>query len=47
MKIGLASDHRGYKLKEALIKELTNRNYEVVDYGTNSEESTDYPDYAF
>ena len=46
MKIGLASDHRGYKLKEALIKELTNRNYEVVDYGTNSEESTDYPDYA-
>ena len=47
MKIGLASDHRGYKLKEALINELTNRNYEVVDYGTNSEESTDYPDYAF
>ena len=47
MKIGLASDHRGYKLKEALIKELTNRNYEVVDYGTNSEESTDYQDYAF
>ena len=47
MKIGLASDHRGYKLKEALIKELTNRNYEVVDFGTNSEESTDYPDYAF
>ena len=47
MKIGLASDHRGYKLKEALMKELTNRNYEVVDYGTNSEESTDYPDYAF
>ena len=47
MKIGLASDHRGYKLKEQLIKELTNRNYEVVDFGTNSEESTDYPDYAF
>ena len=47
MKIGLTSDHRGYKLKELLIKELTNRNYEIVDYGTNSEESTDYPDYAF
>ena len=31
------------KLKEALIKE----NYEVIDYGTNSKESTDYPDYAF
>ena len=47
MKIGLTSDHRGYKLKELLIKELTNRNYEIVDYGTNTEESTDYPDYAF
>ena len=47
MKIGLASDHRGYKLKQQLINELKNRNYEVIDYGTNSEESTDYPDYAF
>ena len=47
MKIGLASDHRGFKLKEQLIKELVNKNYEVIDYGTNSEESTDYPDYAF
>ncbi len=47
MKIGLASDHRGYKLKEYLKKELEKNNYEVVDFGTNSEESTDYPDYAF
>ena len=47
MKIGLASDHRGYKLKEYLKKILPNYNYEVVDFGTNSEESTDYPDYAF
>ena len=47
MKIGLASDHRGYKLKTQLIEELTNEGYEVKDYGTNSEESTDYPDYAF
>lgn len=45
MKIGIASDHRGYKLKEYLKNELTD--YEIVDYGTNSEESTDYPDYAF
>jgi ribose 5-phosphate isomerase B len=47
MKIGFASDHRGYKLKEQLKEELLKKNYEVIDYGTNSEESTDYPDYAF
>lgn len=46
MKIGFASDHRGYKLKNSLIEYLKD-NYEVVDYGTYSEESTDYPDYAF
>ncbi len=45
MKIGFASDHRGYKLKEYLKKELNE--YEIVDFGTDSEESTDYPDYAF
>ena len=44
MKIGIASDHRGYKLKEELKENL---DYEFIDYGTNSEESTDYPIYAF
>lgn len=47
MKIGLASDHRGYKLKEYLKQVLPTMNYEIIDFGTNSEESTDYPDYAF
>lgn len=47
MKIGLASDHRGYKLKEYLKEILPTQNYEIMDFGTNSEESTDYPDYAF
>ena len=47
MKIGFASDHRGYKLKKELINELKKENYELIDYGTDSEESTDYPDYAF
>ena len=46
MKIGIASDHRGYKLKEFLKNVLVNE-YEVVDFGTDSEVSTDYPDYAF
>ena len=44
MKIGIASDHRGYRLKE-FIKE--NLNYEIIDYGTDSEESVDYPDFAY
>jgi len=44
MKIGIASDHRGYKLKEFLKENL--KEYEIVDFGTNSEESADYPDYG-
>lgn len=47
MKIALASDHRGYALKELIKAELKNKDYEVIDYGTNSTESTDYPDYGF
>lgn len=46
MKIGFASDHRGYQLKKYLIEELEKK-YEIEDYGTYSEESVDYPDYAF
>ena len=45
MKIGIASDHRGYKLKEQIKEKLTD--IKVVDYGTNSDEICDYPDYAF
>jgi len=46
MKLGFASDHRGYKLKEELIK-YYNEEYEIVDCGTNSDESCDYPVYAY
>ena len=45
MKIAIASDHRGYKLKKYLIKNL--KNIEIVDLGTDSEKSVDYPDFAF
>ena len=45
MKIGIASDHRGYNLKEQIKKELSD--YTIIDYGTYSEEKVDYPDYAF
>lgn len=45
MKIGIASDHRGYELKNNIIKTLDN--YEFIDYGTKSKDSVDYTDYAF
>ncbi len=45
-KIGLASDHAGYKLKECLINWLIDEGYPVVDFGCNSAESCDYPDFA-
>ena len=46
MKISVASDHAGYELKEAVKGHLTAAGHEVVDFGTSSTESTDYPDYA-
>ena len=45
MKIGLASDHRGYETKEKLKQYFKNK-YEIVDYGTNSTKRTDYPKYG-
>ena len=45
MRIALASDHAGYKLKQELISYLSN--FEVVDFGTESPQSTDYPDIGF
>jgi ribose 5-phosphate isomerase B len=45
MKIAIASDHAGYKYKTMLIDFLTKAGHEVVDFGTDSEESADYPDY--
>lgn len=47
MTVGIASDHRGYRLKEKLIQYLTALDYEVIDYGTTSLESCDYPEFAF
>ena len=46
MKIVVAADHGGYKLKEAVKAELTARGFEIVDLGTHSEESVDYPVYG-
>ena len=46
LKIGIASDHRGYILKKQLIDRLMEEYY-ITDCGTTSTESVDYPDYAF
>ena len=45
MKLGFASDHRGLKLKNELMEYFKDK-YELVDVGTYTEDSCDYPDYA-
>lgn len=44
--VGLASDHAGFALKEFVKQYLTEKGIPFKDYGTNSEESCDYPDFA-
>ncbi len=44
--IALASDHGGYRLKETVKKHLTELGLEYKDFGTNSLDSCDYPDFA-
>ena len=46
MKIAIASDHGAYELKERLKARLTEQGHEMVDCGTHSTESCDYPDYG-
>ncbi len=46
MKIGLTNDHRGVEVKHFLTEYLQSLNYNVVDYGTDSSEPADFPDYA-
>jgi ribose 5-phosphate isomerase B len=45
-KIAIGSDHAGYGLKKSLVKYLESIGYDVIDYGTHSEERADYPDFA-
>ena len=47
MKIGIANDHRGYETKQYLTKYLTDKGYNVVDYGTDSKDRVDYTKYGF
>lgn len=48
MKIGIGSDHIGFELKEGIRKFIEeNAEHEIIDFGCNSCETTDYPDVAF
>ena len=44
--IGFACDHAGIEIKEALMKHVAELGYEVRDFGTDTSDSCDYPDYA-
>ena len=46
MKIAVASDHGGLQLKKVIIKYLKQSGYQITDFGTENEESVDYPDFA-
>ena len=46
MKIAIACDHGALNLKNAAVAHLSARGYEVVDFGTHTPDSCDYPDYA-
>jgi len=45
-KILVGSDHAGFELKNKIIDHLSSKQYNIVDVGTNSNNSTDYPTYA-
>ncbi|MBQ6681912.1 MAG: ribose 5-phosphate isomerase B [Prevotella sp.] len=45
-KVGVACDHAGYPLKQYVMQYLEEKGYPVEDFGTNSDISVDYPDYA-
>jgi len=47
MRVGIATDHGGFDLKEELVKQLSRAGHEVVDFGAHElREGDDYPDYV-
>ena len=46
MKIAVCCDHGGLTLKQAVVKYLNEKGYEVVNFGTDTFDSCDYPDFA-
>jgi ribose 5-phosphate isomerase B len=46
MRVAIGADHAGFELKEELKKEIADAGHSVLDLGTDSTESVDYPDYS-
>ena len=46
MKLSIACDHGALALKNVMVKHLQEKGYEVVDFGTHTLDSCDYPDFA-
>lgn len=46
MKVAVAADHAGFEYKEKAKEYLKSQGYEVVDFGTNSTDRVDYPDFG-
>ena len=47
MKLAIGSDHRGFEVKRRVLMSLQQLGHEVLDLGTHSRDSVDYPDFAF
>lgn len=47
MNIAIASDHAGFELKETLKKTIESLGHKILDLGTDSTKSVDYPDYGY
>ena len=47
MRIGIANDHRGVDAKEIISNYLIEKGYGVVNYGTDTKDAVDFPDYAY
>jgi ribose 5-phosphate isomerase B len=46
MRIAIAADHAGFRYKALLVQHLAARGHDVLDFGTSSTESVDYPDFV-
>jgi len=46
MKVAVASDHRGFRLKSRILDKLTTLGHEAINYGPENQDSVDYPDFA-
>jgi ribose 5-phosphate isomerase B len=46
MKISIGGDHAGFQYKKEVVKLLKDQGHQVTDFGPNSEDSVDYPDFA-